>query len=125
MKIPFTVHRPLMPGEYVLNVDLKKNAFNIRNVIFNDPATIVIWDDGTKTVVKCANEAFDPEKGLAMAIAKKVFGNEGNYYNLFRKFLPEKKEEPAPDPEAERFATNYERAIKNLSNSLRKFGFGK
>lgn len=60
-----------------------------KKVIFNDPATIVFWDDGTKTVVKAENEPFDPEKGLAMAIAKKSLGNKGNYYNEFKKWLPE------------------------------------
>lgn len=64
----------------------------IEKVIFNDPATIVIWKDGTKTVVKCENEIFDPEKGLAMAISKKALGNEGNYYEVFKKWIPE--EEP-------------------------------
>lgn len=63
--------------------------FNIKKVVFNNPATIVFWTDNTKTVVKCGkNEAYDPEKGLAMAICKKYFGNEGNYYNEFRKWLP-------------------------------------
>ena len=62
----------------------------IKNVIFNDPATIVFWNDGTKTVVKAENEEFDPEKGLAMAISKKVLGNKGNYYEIFKKWLPEK-----------------------------------
>ena len=61
----------------------------IEKVIFNDPATIVIWRDGTKTVVKAENELFDPEKGLAMAISKKALGNEGNYYETFKKWLPE------------------------------------
>lgn len=42
----------------------------IKDVIYNDPATIVFWEDGTKTVVKCKNEKFDPEKGLAMAFQK-------------------------------------------------------
>ena len=65
---------------------------SIKNVIFNDPATIVFWNDGTKTVVKAENEPFDPEKGLAMAIAKKSLGNRGNYYNEFKKWLPEKEE---------------------------------
>lgn len=60
-------------------------------VIFNDPATIVYWSDGAKTVVKAEGESFDPEKGLAMAIAKKHFGNKGNYYDIFRKWLPEEK----------------------------------
>ena len=65
-----------------------KRNLHIKNVIFNDPATIVFWNDGTKTVVKVQNEKFDPEKGLAMAIAKKYFGNHGNYYNEFKKWLP-------------------------------------
>lgn len=62
----------------------------ITKVIFNDPATIVFWGDGTKTVVKCdKDEKFDPEKGLAMAISKKFLGNKGNYYNTFKEWLPE------------------------------------
>lgn len=63
----------------------------IKNVIYNDPATIVFWSDGTKTVVKAEDEPFDPEKGLAMAIAKKHFGNEGNYYDIFREWLPKEE----------------------------------
>lgn len=39
--------------------------------MFNGAATIVFWADDTKTVVKAIGENFDPEKGLAMAIAKK------------------------------------------------------
>lgn len=65
------------------------NPFQIKDVIFNNPATIVIWADGTKTVVKCTNEEFDPEKGLSMAIAKKALGNKGNYYETFKKFVKE------------------------------------
>ena len=58
----------------------------IKNVIFNNPATIVFWHDGTKTVVKCQEgDDFDPEKGLTMAIAKKFFGNRGSYYNVINK----------------------------------------
>ena len=60
----------------------------IEKVIFNNPATIVMWGDGTKTVVKAQGEAFDEEKGLAMAIAKKALGNEGNYYETIKKHLP-------------------------------------
>ena len=64
------------------------NMFNrdkVKKVIFNPPATIVYWGDGTKTVVKAQNgDGFDREKGFAMACAKKFFGNQGNYYNMFR-----------------------------------------
>ncbi len=63
----------------------------IKKVIFNDPATIVYWEDRTKTVVKCEKEKYDPEKGLAMAIAKKAMGNQGNYFEVFKKWIGEEK----------------------------------
>ena len=53
-----------------------QNGAHIKDVIFNDPATIVFWGDGTKTVVKKSkDDIWDPEKGLAMAIVKKCFGH--------------------------------------------------
>ena len=66
---------------------LKNSAFPaIKNVIFNPPATIVFWNDNTKTIVKCENEGFDPEKGLAMAVTKKALGNKGNYFETIKKW---------------------------------------
>lgn len=63
---------------------------NIKDVIFNNPATIVIWEDGEKTVVKCQEgDIYDPEKGLAMAITKRALGNKGNYCEELKKWLPE------------------------------------
>ena len=59
----------------------------IKDVIFSPPATIVFWKDNTKTVVKAEGEEYDPEKGLAMAIAKKTLGNKHDYYNTFKKWL--------------------------------------
>lgn len=60
----------------------------IKKVIFNDPATIVFWYDGTKTVVKCqAGDKYDKMTGLAMAISKKFLGNNGRYYNVIKEWL--------------------------------------
>lgn len=72
----------MLHHEFTEGVCLSK----IKNVIFNDPATIVFWEDGTKTVVKAQDEEFDPEKGLAMAISKKALGNKGNYCNEIKKW---------------------------------------
>lgn len=64
-----------------------------KKVIFNDPATIILWQDGTKTVVKCSeNDTYSPEMGMAMAICKKALGNKGNYSKVFKKWLPEEEE---------------------------------
>lgn len=64
----------------------------IKNVIFNAPATVVLWKDGTKTVVKCQkNDTYNPEMGLAMCIIKKMCGNKGNYNDVFNKWISEEK----------------------------------
>lgn len=61
---------------------------SIKNVIFNPPATIVFWTDGSKTVVKCnAKEEFDPEKGMAMAIAKRCANNSDDFYKEIKKWV--------------------------------------
>lgn len=66
---------------------LPKHA--VKQVIFNNPATVVFWSDGTKTVVRCSeNDVFNPETGLAMAICKKTFGNTGAYNDVFKKWVP-------------------------------------
>lgn len=74
---------------FICKPDIRKE---IKRVIFNRPATIVFWTDGTKTVVKCGeNDVYDPEKGLAMAISKKALGNKGNFNEVFKKWLPEEE----------------------------------
>lgn len=93
----------------------KKSDFAIKDVIFNPPATIVFWTDNTKTVVKAGeHDIYDPEKGLAMAITKRVLGNEGNYYNEIRKWV-----EPYMK-KCEENCTPVEKALKNLGEALRK-----
>lgn len=59
----------------------------IERVIFHEPATIVFWNDGTKTVVKCMEgELFDEEKGIAMAFMKKLCGT--GYMRKIRRHIP-------------------------------------
>ena len=53
----------------------------IEKVIFQPEHTIVIWADGQKTVVKCYEETFDKEKGLAMAIVKRYM-DRGKFKRL-------------------------------------------
>lgn len=62
----------------------------ITKVTFNDPATVVFWSDGSKTVVKCQKDkgdTYSEEVGLAMAIAKKAYGNKGCFNDVINKWL--------------------------------------
>lgn len=62
--------------------------FDIDRVIFNNPATIVFWKDGTKTVVKAhGGDAFNPEVGLMACFTKKALGNKYEYYGKFNKII--------------------------------------
>jgi len=65
------------------NIDLEKE---IDKVVFSDPATIVFWKDGTKTVTKCSKgDTFNKETGLAMCIIRKLCNNK-HYNHVFEKF---------------------------------------
>lgn len=82
--------------------------YDIQKVIFNEPATIILWTDGSKTIVKCAeDEVFDAEKGLAMAICKKILGDD------FKKVFKEHIQEV---PEEEFKCQNFIDAIKKLND---------
>lgn len=78
-----------------MNKSIKKPVTNpIEKVIFNPPATIVFWKDGSKTVVKTQGDVFNPETGLAMAISRHylcdVCGLE-RYDGVFNRYLPKDK----------------------------------
>lgn len=66
----------------VSELSKSEQALKLIRVIFHDPATIVFWSDGTKTVAKAHNEPYDPEKGLMAAVVKKFMP-----YSALRKHL--------------------------------------
>ena len=69
----------------------KIDAFmdTIDKVYFNNPATVIKWKDGTKTVVKCQKgDTYDAEKGFAMALIKGLFYNSSYFNTIFEKWLP-------------------------------------
>lgn len=61
-------------------------SLNVSKIIFNPPATIVFWEDGTKTVVKCAEEdEFSEYYGFLVALGKKVYENNSQIKKLIDK----------------------------------------
>ena len=83
---PKSLTSRLLMADYHKNYSPK----SIKKVIFNDPLTIVLWNNGDKTIVKCQEgDIYDPEKGLAMAICKYVYGNKSRYNKIFKTWLPE------------------------------------
>ena len=80
----------------------------IDRVIFNDPATIIIWKDGSKTVVKRSeDDIWDSEKGFCMAVIKKLYGHT----SFIKRFM---------EPEEEMPILTVEEACENLKNFGKK-----
>ncbi len=95
-----------------------ENPFNIKRVIFNGPATIVFWNDGTKTVVKCAEEEIYNERtGIMWAIMKKAYGNSSRVNKAFNELIEGDK---VASDNADYFSINPSlgSVIKNLANSM-------
>ncbi len=117
--------KALLSNPYEKKENNNMTAASIKNVIFNPPATIVYWTDGSKTVVKCsANDIFDPEKGLAMAIAKRACGNNNSYYKEIRHWVEKSKinypgaSTPSNAPANKDILKKY---VQNASNDLNEF----
>lgn len=49
---------------------------DVKKVIFSGPKTIVLWADGTKTIVSCGeSDTYDYYSGFCAAVVKKLFGS--------------------------------------------------
>lgn len=61
----------------ILNNKYGVPKYEYKKIIFNGPATIILWKDGTKTMAKASSgkEVFDPEKGVAICFMKKMLGH--------------------------------------------------
>lgn len=98
----------------VYGIEISK-LMGIKKVIFNAPATIVLWNDGTKTVVKCSeNDIFDPEKGLAFCFLKKLLGND--YYKTIRSEVRKYDEQKLTDIESESIVSN---TLKSIADNIK------
>lgn len=93
-----------------------------KRIIFNEPATVVFWKDGSKTVAKAHNETYDPEKGLAMCYAKKALGDgyeaSKKIESLVKKYY-KPKQEASEEPEVK---TNPVVDLAEKLNQLEKDG---
>lgn len=63
---------------------------DIRRIVFSGPATIVFWEDDTKTVVKCMEgEKFERYAGFAAACMKKLFGSTSRAKSIMEDYTVE------------------------------------
>ena len=95
----------------------------MKKVIFNGPATTILWKDGSKTTVKCqAEDVWSDEVGIAMCCLKRVLGNEGNYNNIFREAMKvaevQLKKEELWSSQAAEEESYYSSALDNMKQNI-------
>ena len=95
MEVGFEIEGYFNPDKYEIYRSRERCSVPItpkkplpKKVIFNGPATTILWKDGTKTTVKCQEEdVWADDVGIAMCYLKKMLGNKGNFNNIFREAM--------------------------------------
>lgn len=71
----------------------------IKKIIYNPPATVILWNDGTKTTSKCEyGDVYSKEMGFMLCVLKKKYGNQTlhNMLNTYVYGVPEVYKEKEP-----------------------------
>ena len=92
------VPRVYAPGLKERAVEVVKTPQPLR-VHFSGPKTVIIWDDGTKTIVSVSeDETFDEYAGFCAAIVKKMFGSTTQAKKFLSKVRVENKSKKKDTP---------------------------
>lgn len=64
--------------DWVNSDDIELLKYDIKSILFNNPYTTVLFNDGTKSIVKChVNDEFDEYQGFVNAVAKHTLQMSG------------------------------------------------
>ena len=68
------------------------NEFIPKKIIRNKATTVVLWKDGTKTLVRCEEgKEYDVYEAFTAALAKKIFQNNTKLKKLIKEKFTEQK----------------------------------
>lgn len=121
-----TTTKSINPTAKISDNTISKDVMSHKNdgiyhVHFNEAkgVTVVVWNDGTKTIVKCQNnEFFDAEKGLALCYMKKALGNKSNFNDVLKRWCSVSKDETKvvskESDEVEKLKQEAKTAAKNF-----------
>lgn len=103
----------------------KRKKPAVKKIITNPPATIILWSDGKKSIVKCQEgDVYDPIVGALLCVAQRVFGED---YKAFKRTLFDTVGEREPDEElkylAKRLLRLAEKEQRTIHLSATKYRF--
>lgn len=92
-----------------------KTLPGIKKVIFNGDRTIIIWADGHKTMVKCADdENFDYYTGFCAAIVKELFGSTAKAQKFMESVMIDQDDLYGANEEDDIFLASFLHKLYNL-----------
>ena len=92
----------------------KPISVDIVRVDFNGPATIIFWNDNTKTVAKCeGGDIYDKGKGFLIAWGKKNAVKAISLIDAIDKYCPEAFTRPEPQKKEKKKVEKPEQKITN------------
>lgn len=75
---------------------INSSFYTPRKIIFNDPVSVVFWQDGTKTIVRrTKGEKFNKYTAFTAALAKKIFGNNTRVNAIVKSGIDQKEKDAA------------------------------
>lgn len=87
----------------------------IKNVIFSGPVTTVLWEDNTKTQARAMDGVtMEPEVGVALRIAKKIYKSQNQYRKAVKAWLA------ASDKKTKKNATTSDKKTKKTTSTAKK-----
>lgn len=93
----------------------------VKDVKFNGPATIVFWNDGTKTVVKRHElDHYDAEKGVLACMAKKLYNDKNIFNEVIRKYVPIEEEPHVHGSTVAEYAGCVNQIIENQQEEIER-----
>ena len=88
-----------------------------KRIVHSGPATIVFWNDKTKTVVKCSeNDIYDEYEAFCAALAIKMFGSNSH----LKKMIRDKTEERTPKKESEVKVKCEDSSLQEALNKIKR-----
>lgn len=94
-----------------------------KKIIVNEDSkvTVVIWDDNTKTIVKCSEaDQYDPYAAYCAAFAKKCYGTNSQLKKIIENhtvFQESKKKNKTDAP----LLSSMEESVKNFCDAAKKY----
>ncbi len=86
-------------------------------IIHSGPATIVFWNDKTKTIVRCSeNDVYDEYAAFCSALAIKMYGSNSH----LKKMIRNKTEDKTPNKEASVEVKCEDTSLQEALNKLKK-----